>query len=49
MWWSQWETKPAYTSAMRQKTRFSSSFSVSHGRTRSCGGHGWPLGPFSFA
>jgi hypothetical protein len=32
---SVYSLKPAYTSAMREKRRFSSSESVSHGRTRS--------------
>ena len=36
-WWSVYSEKPAYTSAMREKSRFSSSESVSHGRTSSSG------------
>ena len=34
---------------MRQNSRFSSSFSESHGRTMSCSGQGWPCGPVAFA
>ena len=38
------QTNPAYTSAMRAKSRFSSSSSESQGRTKSSFGHGWPAG-----
>jgi hypothetical protein len=40
--WSVWLRNPAYTSAMRVKSRFSSSASESHGRTTSTGFHGLP-------
>ena len=36
-WWSVYSEKPAKTSAMRANSRFSSSESVSHGRTSSSG------------
>ena len=40
--WSVCERKPAYTSAIRANSRFSSSFSESQGRTTSSGGHAFP-------
>jgi hypothetical protein len=36
-WWSVYSLKAAYTSAIRENSRFSSSESVSHGRTASPG------------
>jgi hypothetical protein len=36
-WWSVYSENPAYTSAMRENRRFSSSDSVSQGRTASDG------------
>ena len=45
MLWSAWARNPAYTSAIRAKSRFSSADSESHGRVTSSGGNGWPLGP----
>ena len=40
IWWSAWERNPAYTSAIREKSRFSSSDNESHGRVTSRGGNG---------
>jgi hypothetical protein len=40
--WSVWDRKPAYTSAMRQNSRCSSSESESQGRTTSTAFHGLP-------
>ncbi len=45
MWWSACAMKPAYTSAIRENSRFSSSFREPHGRTVSSAGNGWPFGP----
>ena len=45
MWWSACARKPAYTSAIRANSRFSSADSESHGLVTSSGGNGWPSGP----
>ena len=45
MWKSACARNPAYTSAMREKSFFSSSFSESHGRVTSSIGNGFPSGP----
>jgi hypothetical protein len=42
--WSVWETKPAYTSAIRTNSRCSSCVSESQGRTKSSIGQGAPSG-----
>ena len=45
MWWSACARNPAYTSAMRANSLFSSSFSESQGRVTSSIGNGFPSGP----
>ena len=47
IWWSAWLRKPAYTSAIRQNRRFSSSESESHGRTVSSSAQLVPSSLFS--